>query len=102
MTIPDKPRLDGTRHDSTTHHKTRVFIMKIPISERALIARINRKLSPIGMVLKISRNNSQQEKFAGKYYTINTETNDLLLKDVNLKNYALFLGCLKEHEQFLP
>lgn len=66
------------------------------------MARINRKLSPIGMVLKKSRDNSQQEKFAGKYYTINTETNDLLLKDVNLSNYARFLGALMEHEQFLP
>ncbi|MFT3850806.1 MAG: hypothetical protein QM739_19720 [Propionivibrio sp.] len=52
---------------------------KVPVSERALIARINRKLAkePFPRKLCKARPGSRMESNCGKYHVINTYTNAL-------------------------
>jgi hypothetical protein len=69
---------------------------KMPVSERALYQRINRKLRSDGsLILKASR---RPDLEVGKYYVIDTNRNALVLMRVNLEKYARALGVLNGWE----
>jgi hypothetical protein len=69
---------------------------KVPVSERALYQRINRKLAPRGRLLKATRRPGTE---LGKYYIIDTERNLLLLKRVDLDYWGRRLGVLAAWEE---
>jgi hypothetical protein len=69
---------------------------KMPVSERAVYQRINRKLAKQGQLLKALRH---PDLDVGKYYIIDVRRNILLRKQVNLENAARELGLLAQWEE---
>lgn len=71
---------------------------KVPVSERALVQRINRKLKASGQQLKAARG-ERAEAEVGEYYVIDTHRNILILKHVNLAALGVELGALADWER---
>jgi hypothetical protein len=71
---------------------------KAPISERALIQRINRVLKKDGRRLKATRGNRWRSNL-GDYYVVNTARNWIDWPDVNIESLGHELSCLKAWEQ---
>jgi hypothetical protein len=68
----------------------------VPIAERALYQRINRKLRGDGEVLKRSR--GRVETTLGDYYVVNVERNFVAQHHVDLVELARELGVMAEWE----
>jgi hypothetical protein len=71
--------------------------MKIPVSERALIARINRKLTHDGERLCQSRS-AQTSASVGEYFILDVMRNFISHQNVELENLAKELGVLQPYE----
>jgi hypothetical protein len=71
---------------------------KVPVSERALVARINRKLEGDSEAIRRCRRDSKGWSELGDYYLIDLEKNCLIAKDVDLQDFARKLGVLANHE----
>jgi hypothetical protein len=72
---------------------------KVPISERALIQRINRKLKEKGARLHKTRGeNTQAWIDCGDYYILNVDRNYVMQKNVGIEAIATDLGVLKPYE----
>ena len=69
----------------------------VPVGERALIARINRKLKPEGEKLKKLRGERWLNDL-GQYYVIDVTQNSLLHPDVDLEGFARECGALEDWE----
>ena len=74
--------------------------MKVPVTMRALIARINRKLAPQDLQLKTARG-MRVRVDVGDYYVINTRINGIMqrYKDCDPEELARELGVLKQYEE---
>jgi hypothetical protein len=72
---------------------------RVPISERALVQRINRKLAAQGEVLKKTRGGAIQE--LGDYYVLDLHRNLLLNKDVDPVELAKVLRVLRRFERIV-
>ena len=71
---------------------------KIPISRRALIRRINRRLRKDALRLKISRPNSRALAELGEYYHVD-DRNHVTGPDVpDIEAYARAIGALQDFE----
>lgn len=71
---------------------------KVPVTMRALIARINRKLKPDLEALKISR--SERLRFdVGQYYIIDYRLNAIQHHNVDPEALGRELGCLQRWEE---
>lgn len=66
----------------------------IPVTKRALVQRINRKLRKQDETLKAHRGAN-----VGSYYRVDTEINGLLEDDVDLEDLGRELGVLAPYEQ---
>jgi len=71
---------------------------KVPVSERALIQRINRKLRPDDEILKVARG-ARAEQDCGRYYIVDFRKNIMMTKDVDPEALARELGVLRDYEQ---
>lgn len=71
---------------------------KIPISRRALIQRVNRKLRAVDTLLKTCPETSRYHAELGDYYTVSLRLNSVEDKDVVLDVLARELGALKPYE----
>jgi hypothetical protein len=71
--------------------------MKVPVSVRAVIQRINRKLKPDLEALKISRS-ARMRSQAGQYYIIDYRMNAITNLDVDPEKWARDLGVLADWE----
>lgn len=69
---------------------------KVPISEKALYQRINRKLRADGEVLKRARGNV--ETTLGEYYVVNFERNFVTQHHVDIAELGRELGVMNEWE----
>jgi transcriptional regulator with XRE-family HTH domain len=78
------------------------FPDKIPLSDRALIARINRKLLETQAVLKICRGRSDTKrmKTCGRYFIVFMGTGKIIC-NVDLEALARDIGCLQPYEYLL-
>jgi hypothetical protein len=72
--------------------------MQAPISERALIARINRKLARDGQQLRVNTSNAWRQDL-GNYYVLDGNINSVVSTHEDLEPLARELGCLKPHER---
>ncbi len=72
--------------------------MKVPVSMRALIQRINRKLKPELEALKITRGNQWRPEL-GDYYVVDLNRNSIIRKDVDPEKIARELGVLRDWEE---
>ncbi len=76
---------------------------KVPVSERAVIARINRKLKPEGRQLKTKRGGWRQD-VSGPYYLLDVERNIVVAggsgqhSRIDLERLARKLEVLSEYE----
>jgi hypothetical protein len=69
---------------------------KVPITERALIQRINRKLKPDLEMLRVTRERWQTE--LGRFHIIDFDKNWICRKDVDLEELGRDLGVLADYE----
>lgn len=72
-------------------HKT-----KLPVSERALLQRLNRKLRADGEVIKRARGNVWTT--LGDYYVVDVERNCIAQHHVDVEDLARELGVLQPWE----
>jgi len=68
---------------------------KVPVTERALVQRINRKLKQDWKRLCTGRNESS---YLGRYYVVDTHRNTVLNFRIELETYARDLGVLQGWE----
>ena len=71
---------------------------KMPVSERAIIQRINRKLKPDLEALKVARN-ERMRLDVGQFYIINYRMNAVIHRDVDPEALGRELGVLKAWEE---
>jgi hypothetical protein len=71
-------------------------LAKIPVSERALIQRINRRIKDADHVLKCSR--PRARSFVGDFYVLDVVRNAIVLQHLDLENYAREVGALEPYE----
>lgn len=71
---------------------------KVPVSERATIQRINRKLRPDMCALKQTRGERARMDL-GYWYVIDYTHNIIIAQNINLESYAREVGALAEHEE---
>lgn len=71
---------------------------KVPVSRRAVIARINRKLARDDEQLRTTRG-MQAFLDLGDYYTVDVRRNWIARKDVDLDALGRELGVLKDYEK---
>lgn len=72
--------------------------LKVKISKAALVLRINRKLRESDAVLRITRG-TQALIDLGDFYVLDTRSNSIAKKHLDLEDYARELGVLKAWEQ---
>lgn len=70
----------------------------VPVSARALLQRINRKLAADGERLKATRGESARQEL-GNYYVIDTNRNAVLHKDVDVEEFGRKCGVLAAWER---
>jgi len=74
---------------------------KVPVSMRAVIQRINRKLKADDEVLKTARGEGRLLQDVGRYYVVNIRINGLVGRDVDPTEMARKLGVLKDYERVI-
>lgn len=72
---------------------------KVKVSERALMARINRKIKPDELQLKKCREDARGYDYLGEFYTIDFSNNTVDDTHIDLTAYAKELGVLAGHEE---
>ena len=71
---------------------------KVPVTKRALVQRINRKLAASGEAIKAARGGRQRREL-GDFYRLNVNRNTLVAKDVDPEALARELGVLHPWER---
>lgn len=72
---------------------------KVMVSERALIQRINRKLSKESKVLKTAREKSVGFQSTGRFYIIDDSRNLVATTDIKLEKLGRELKVLRPYEE---
>ena len=70
----------------------------VPVSERALIARINRRLQKDGRFLRTARSRAVASS-VGQYYVIDTDRNWIVWQNTDLEALGRELGVLQPWER---
>jgi hypothetical protein len=70
----------------------------VPVSKRALIARLNRKLASDEEVVKITRENTRARQDLGEFYVVNFNRNHIVGSDIDLAEFGRKHDVLAEHE----
>jgi hypothetical protein len=73
---------------------------KVPVSMRALVARINRKLRADGEVLKAAHG-ARAESSVGHWYVLNLDRNQITRRHVDPEDLGRRLGCLQAWEKLV-
>ena len=69
-----------------------------PVSERAMLGRINRVLAKDNRVVKAAREGSALYYNMGRYYLLDWSTNNIVDYKFDLAGFAKKLGCIAEWE----
>ena len=80
----------------TDHPQSQSF--KRPVSARAVLARLNRKLADRDMLIRKCRESSRSYYDLGEYYAINTKGGYIVAKKIDLSGLAMEEGLLKNYE----
>jgi len=72
---------------------------KVPVSERALVGRINRALRDDDLMLRKNRPGGRAEQEMGRYFELNTRINGATQYHVDIEDYGRELGVLREWEE---
>ncbi len=71
---------------------------KVPVSERALIQRLNRKIHDEDWMIRTTRG-GRAEFDLGRYYCINWRINGVVAKNIDLEDWGCEYGVLKDWEE---
>ena len=71
---------------------------KVPVTMRAIVQRINRKLAP-NMEKLLAARSERVRLDLGDYYVVDQRRNFLIHKDVDPETYAREIGVLAEWEK---
>ena len=71
---------------------------KVPVSTRALVQRINRKLQKDDEKLKACRRDSRAYHDLGDFYVVDVSTGFVTTKDIDLEGIGREMGVLKPYE----
>ena len=71
--------------------------MKVPVTERSVVARVNRRLASDGEQLKPARSERLRAQ-VGDWYVLDVKLNGISRKDVNLEAIARACGALQDWE----
>jgi hypothetical protein len=72
---------------------------KVPVTERSVIQRINRRLSAKRERLCSLRPNARGISDLGRYYVLDVYRNAVVTTHINLEAFARELGALSGHEK---
>jgi hypothetical protein len=70
----------------------------IPVTERALIQRVNRVLRSDGRILKVSRGDGARRE-VGRYYVVGFDRNAVRTLHVDIQELARELGVMRSFER---
>lgn len=73
-------------------------VKKVPVTRRALLARVNRILAKEGRAFRVSRSHGELSNL-GEAYILDTYKNSPVYLNVNLKDMAEELGAIKAFEE---
>lgn len=73
-------------------------VEKIPVSEKALMARVNRKLAKDGERILKSREGSRLRGNVGDFYLLDVSRNTVLNTHIELGHFAKQRGILRDYE----
>ena len=71
---------------------------KVPVSERAILARLNRKLSADGLVVRRCKETTRNYATLGAFYVVDINRKAIRAKRINLVEYARKVGVLTDAE----
>ena len=71
---------------------------KAPVSPRALMKRVNRRLKPEGALIKATRGNSRTCHELGRFYIVDARTGCVRNRDVDLEAFSRAIGALQTYE----
>ena len=74
--------------------------MKVPVTERSVVARVNRRLASDGEQLKPARSERVRAQ-VGDWYVLNVKAKGVVREDVSLEVIARELGALRDWEVML-
>lgn len=74
--------------------------MKVQVSERALVGRINRVLKGEGKRLRIAHPGSRLEANLARYYVLDGYTNNVVDYFNDLAAFARKCECIAAHEEY--
>lgn len=74
---------------------------RVPVSRRALVQRINRKLRPQGETLKATRPGTRAEQDMGGFYVIDDSTRSLAVSNIDLEAFGREIDALAPHEELV-
>jgi hypothetical protein len=74
-------------------------LQKLKVSERALFARINRKIHDDDLMLRRCRASSRDYHNLGDFYLVNWRINGVAGYHVDLETYGREVGALKDYEE---
>ena len=72
---------------------------KLKVSERALLARINRKIHDDDLMLRRCPSTRRDYLNMGDYYLVNWRINGLAGHHIDLEDYGREVGVLKDYEE---
>jgi hypothetical protein len=70
----------------------------VPVSERALIQRLNRKLSDEDQMVKVTRGDRAKQAI-GRHHILHARLNFIVHKDIDLEDWGRKLGALQPWEK---
>jgi hypothetical protein len=70
----------------------------VPVSKRALLARLNRKLAADLETVKTTRDNTRARQDLGEFYVVDEQINGIVKHDIDLEDFARKRGVLAQHE----
>jgi len=71
---------------------------KVPVSHRAVLARVNRILAKEGKTFRVSRSQGERSNL-GEAYILDTSKNEVVDSRVSLRELADKLGAIKAFEE---
>jgi hypothetical protein len=74
---------------------------RVPVTERALQQRVNRKLRDNEQVLQVTRGARAEEAGFGPYHLVDRRRNVIINKNVDLEEYGRELGVLTPYERMV-
>jgi hypothetical protein len=70
----------------------------VPVSKRALIARLNRKLRADDEIIKTTRGSTRARQEMGEFFVIDTRTRGMVADNIDLEDYGRSYECLQPYE----